>query len=157
MSSRGESCRPCQGSTRTNARTTSLPLNPFVPQGFSEYSSKGYTSWELSGKKLLCDSEDTSHRTRVSKCRTLSTSIFGHALFCDTFMYRIHSRTRDYPIKNCSTSLFVKIFVNAPIDILNTQSVGENQIKDCREHAHTSYLDCHGRTNFHKNRNFCGW
>ena len=36
-----------------------------------------------------------------------------------------HSRT--------PSSLCVKTFVNAPIDILNTQAFGENQIKDFRE------------------------
>ena len=51
-------------------------------------------------------------------------------------------------------SLSVKNCVHAPIGILNTQALDENQIKDFREHAHTCYFGCHGRTNFQRYLNF---
>ena len=78
-------------------------LSPFVIQGFCEFLC---TTWELT-ENVQGKTEDTNHRTRSSKCRTHSTTIFRHALFCDFFVSHslsnsklTHSRT--------STSLFVK-------------------------------------------------
>ena len=64
--------------------------------------------------------------------------------FLRLFTFHIHSQTR------ITTSLLGKDFVKTSVDILNPQTLVENQIKDSREHAHTHHLGCHGRQNYRK-------
>ena len=60
-----------------NPRTRHIAsLSPLVTQRFYKFHCTG-------PKELFRKTEDGHHGTRLSKCRTLSTTIFGHALFRD--------------------------------------------------------------------------
>ena len=91
-------------------------------------------------------SESFSHKTRLSKCRTLWTSIFRHAPLCDVHILQDTKST-------ILTALFVEDSVDALIDTLNTQALFEDQVKDPREYAHTNNFGCNSRTNLQRNRN----
>ena len=97
-------------------------------------------------KKFPANSENTNRKTRLSKCRTLSTTIIGHV----TIRVALEiTQLKELP-HHCLSNVFVK----APIAILNAQTFVKNQIKDSREHTHTHHLCCHGRTNSQRYRNF---
>ena len=90
---RGQSSRH-QAQGHQNPRTHHITsLSPFVTQGFCEFLSAGTCP-----KDFYRNTEDISHRSRLSKCRTLSTSIFGHALFRDILPHS--SRNRNYLFQN---------------------------------------------------------
>ena len=98
-------------------------------------TATGSTSWEMPGRTGTIF-ENLSHKTRLSKCRTLQTSIFRHAPLCDVNILQDTNAA-------ILTSLFVEDSVDAPIDTLNTQAFVEDQIN----------FGCHSRTNFQGNRN----
>ena len=113
---------------------------------------KGKQRLGAAQKKRPGNAEDTSHRSHLSKCRTLSTTIFGHALFRNIYSLFIFSSSNTPTPRNYHITVF-KNCVNAPIGILNTQSFVEHQIKDFRENAHTHYFGCHRRTHCQWYRN----
>ena len=63
-------------------RTTSLPRVHSELKDFMNFSPLG-----AARQNFLGNSEDISHRSRLSKSRTLQTSIFGHALVRDVSFY----------------------------------------------------------------------
>ena len=90
-------------------------------------------------KKTSGETLKASHRSRLLECRTLSATIFGHALFRNV----VHnSLPRRHQFQGVITSLIFEKGVKAPVNILNTQALVENQIKDFRENAHTHYFGC---------------
>ena len=135
-----------QAKEHQNPRTHHFAsLSPFVTQGFWKFTAQAGSCPKENFRKT----EDVNHRSRLSKCRTLSTTIFGHCLFRNVSRLTFHSRTRTYQFKNCHI-IVCQEFCQCTIDILNTQAFVENEIKDFCEHAHTHYSGSHCRTHIQR-------
>ena len=109
------------------------PEAALVPKKTAETRAGG--GREGSGKFLKA-----SHKTRFSMNRSYATPSTDKSLICDS--YGLHNRTQHADIIICGGFYWYTDWR------LDKQASAENQIKDTREHAHTSNLGRHSRAHF---------
>ena len=109
MPARGRPCRRQARDTITHQEHTwSDSMSPASTHGvlFEDFPSHwnlqfctvvGSTGWERPRRTFRDSAEGTSHRSRLSKCRTLATSIFGHTLFRNIYSILVFSSSNTMP------------------------------------------------------------